>query len=74
MNDNPTPKDLRPEGSTVLKATYIAELARAQQYAVAAVVAGYYHAADLCQVRTKYIPFPVYTITTQEKPDGPRAA
>ena len=66
MNDLfDAPKDMRPEGSTILKATLIAELARAQQYAVEGVAAGYFYAADLVQVRTKYFPFPAYIIVTE---------
>lgn len=40
---DPAPKDTRPEGSAILSATIIAELARAQQYAVMAAASGRYH-------------------------------
>jgi len=72
MAEREHPKDPRPEGSMILKATYIAELARAQQYAVEAVAAGYFASADLVQIRTKYFPFPAYTIITNKagEPSG----
>lgn len=58
----------------LLHGIYVAELARAQHYAVEGVQAGVLGSADLTLVRTKYSPFPLYTIKLEDKPNGPTAA
>lgn len=67
---NEAPKDLRPEGSVLLAATYIAEVARAQHIAVQGFANGAIPEHALKLIRTKYFPFPAYIIEPKESPDG----
>lgn len=62
----PPKKDLRPTGSIELHAIYIAELARAQHYAVAGLNAGVFESVMLKNRQTQYASFPLYFIELKE--------
>lgn len=64
MSEAPS-KDTRPEGNAILTATIIAELARAQQYAIMAAQSGRYH-GELQSGPCRWHGVTSYSITLQE--------
>lgn len=67
MSRIPSKIDTRPTGAIELHAIYIAELARAQHYAVAGLNAGVFESVMLKNRQTQYHSFPLYFIELKEK-------